>query len=69
MTLTAKTRQAAADRVEIACRAATAAATDLEQARGTSHEFHAHVQLRAATAEVAARSAWLAWTDQAADER
>ena len=62
-----KHRQAATDRLDVARRAETTAADELEAARGTNAEFHADVQLRAAEAEVSARSAWLAWTDEAED--
>ena len=63
------TREAAAERLDVARRAEATAANDLEAARGTAGEFHATVQLRATERESAARSAWLAWTADAADER
>jgi hypothetical protein len=63
------TREAAAERLVVARGAEATAANELEAARGTAGEFHATVQLRATEREVAARSAWLAWTDDGVDER
>ena len=63
------TRGAATERLDVARRAEATAGDELEAARGTAGEFHATVQLKAAERESAARSAWLAWNDDAADER
>ena len=41
------------------------AANDVDAACGSSREFHAAVQLRAAADQVEAREAWLAWSDGA----
>ena len=67
LTVAGNHRQAATDRLGVARGAEATAADELEAVRGTSGEFHADVQLRAAEAEVSARSAWLAWTDEAED--
>ena len=61
------TREAATERLDAARSAEARAAGELEAARGTAGEFHATVQLRATERESAARSAWLAWTDDAVD--
>jgi hypothetical protein len=62
------TTREATERLDVARSAETTAADGLEAARGTAGEFHATVQLRATERESAARSAWLAWTDDAVDE-
>ena len=62
-----RTNREAAERLDVARADEATAAKDLEAARGTAGEFHAGVQLAATEREVAARSAWLAWTGDARD--
>ena len=67
--MTSNNREAATDRLDAARSEETTAAKDLEAVRGTNGELPAQVRLRAAETEVSARSAWLAWTDESADDR
>ena len=62
------TRERATARLDVARGAETSAARDLDTARGTTHELHAAVQLRASEREVVARSAWLAWVEEGASD-
>jgi hypothetical protein len=68
LTLGSNSREAAAERLDVARGAEEVAANELDAASGTPGEFHAAVQLRAAEREVLARSAWVAWTGQSGDD-
>lgn len=61
-------RDTATARLDVAHAEEATAAHQLAAARGSTARFHATVQLRAAETEVAARSAWVAWTETAGSD-
>jgi hypothetical protein len=59
----------ASARLDTARSAAITASDNLRAARGTSGEFHAAVQQRAAEDRVEAQAGWLAWADRVDEDR
>jgi hypothetical protein len=59
----------ASARLDSARQAATTASENLRAATGSSGEFHAAVQQRAAEDRVEAQTAWLAWTGRGDEGR
>jgi hypothetical protein len=59
----------ASARLATARSAANTASENLRMARGTTGEFHAAVQQRAAEDRVEAQTGWLAWADRVDEDR
>ncbi len=59
----------ASARLDSALNARTSASENLRAMTGSSGEFHAAVQQRAAEDRVEAQTAWLAWTGRGDEDR